>query len=251
MRLSVVVAQLVTTASIDANEDAIARAITECQVGDVLVTPEGALSGYDDDMAFLESLDADRLERGIANLARCAVRAGVFAWVGSVMRVSDKWTNCAAGLSPDGFSSIYRKVNLSTSERASGLFAAGDALPVFEVTTASGIASVGVQLCREVRFPEQWRTLADRGAQVFLHLNNGRGSPLWRSHLISRAAENERFVVSASNASSIQTSRSAVIGPDGVVVDELDQPRPGFMRVTIDLKRVSNVLLAQRRHDLG
>jgi predicted amidohydrolase len=250
MRLPVVVAQLTTSASVEANEEAIARAITQCQAGELLVTPEGALSGYDDDMCFLRSLEPARVERALANLAETAQAAGVFAWVGSVMRVGNSWANCAVGLSPDGARCTYQKANLSNPERASGRFAAGNTLPLFELATPQGTAHVGVQLCREVRFPEQWRTLADKGAQLLLHLTNGRGSPTWRPQLISRAAENQRFVVSASNASPIQLSNSMVIAPDGAVVDELEQPEPGLLRTMIDLERVSDSLLTQRRTDL-
>jgi predicted amidohydrolase len=165
-------------------------------------------------------------------------------------RVGNSWANCAMGLSPTGSRFTYQKANLSNGERASGRFATGNTLPVFELATPQGTAHVGVQLCREVRFPEQWRTLADKGAQLLLHLTNGRGSPTWRPHLISRAAENQRFVVSASNASPIQLSNSMVITPDGTVVDEFEQPEPGLLRTPIDLERVSDSLLAQRRNDL-
>ncbi len=53
-------------------------------------------------------------------------------------------------------------------------------------------------MCREVRYPEPWRVLATKGARVFAYVNNAIGSSqgfeVWRSHLISRAAETQRFV---------------------------------------------------------
>ena len=54
----------------------------------------------------------------------------------------------------------YRKVNLAMHER--GKLAAGSMLPTLELDLATERVTVGVQLCREIRFPEQWRSLARR-----------------------------------------------------------------------------------------
>ena len=64
----------------------------------------------------------------------------------------------------------HRKVNLATHER--GRLAAGSELPVLQLRLDGGPLTVGVQLCREIVFPEQWRYLAEAGAQAFIYLTN-------------------------------------------------------------------------------
>ena len=73
-----------------------------------------------------------------------------------------------------------------------------------------GPLTIGVQLCREIVFPEQWQHLADAGAQVFVYLtyaaNPRMPAGVWRSHLISHAAANQRFVIAANVAGPISTA---------------------------------------------
>jgi predicted amidohydrolase len=148
----------------------------------------------------------------------------------------------------------YRKVNLAAAER--GRFRAGDDLPVFEApASAGGVVQIGVQLCRELRFPEQWRSLAERGARLFLHLNHGQGDSTvfqtWRAMLIARAAENQRFLVSANAASASQHCPSTVIAPDGDVMLELRVGKTDVQRADLDLDQNADWYLGQRRRDLG
>jgi predicted amidohydrolase len=120
--------------------------------------------------------------------------------------------------------------------------------------TPDGKVKLGVQICRELRFPEQWRWLAQRGAQVFLHLNNAIGvtfpQPVWKSHLVSRAAENQRFVLSANNAASKQISPTIAVAPDGQVMDEIVSAEPGILRIELDLSKISDLYLHQCRTDV-
>lgn len=125
---------------------------------------------------------------------------------------------------------------------------------MFELPTSHDPVSVGVQICRELRFPEQWAALARRGAQVILHLNNAIGDDrdrsVWKSHLVSRAAETQRFVISANNATPQQTSPTLVVAPDGQVMGEVVSARVETLRVELDLSRVSNWYLDQSRTDI-
>jgi predicted amidohydrolase len=117
-----------------------------------------------------------------------------------------------------------------------------------------GSFSVGIQLCRELRFPEQWGWMARRGAQILLHLNNAKRDdrylPVWKSHLISRAAETQRFVISANVAAPKQMSPTIVIAPDGQVLDEVVSDRLAVLRVGLDLSQVSDWYLGQCRTDV-
>jgi len=162
------------------------------------------------------------------------------------------WWNAALYLSPAGASWTYRKVNLATHER--GRLAAGSELPTLRLCLDSGPLSVGVQMCREILFAEQWQYLAGAGAEIFIYLTNAANPAVppgvWRSHLISHAAANQRFIVAANIADPRQHCPSMIISPRGEVLGELPHGEAGILRATIDTEEISDWYLDQRRTDV-
>ena len=77
----------------------------------------------------------------------------------------------AIGISSDGKISRYDKINLATGEREH--FTAGNILVVFKQRIEGSEFKIAVQLCRELKFPEQWKYLSLSGAIVIFHLNPG------------------------------------------------------------------------------
>ncbi len=108
-----------------------------------------------------------------------------------------------------------------------------------------------MQLCREIRFPEQWQYLARSSAKLLFYLTNAIGDdsvlPVWRSHLISRAAENQRFVIAANNAHAQQKCPTIIINPSGHVLAEIVSDTVETQRIHIQLNQVSNWYLSQSR----
>ena len=256
--MGVVIAQVPVGFSVPSNVDAIRRVLGEAEPGDVVVTPEGALTGYllhgQADLERLGAAKSEVVTEAIADLADEAVRRHLHVWLGVCRHVNGAWSNEAVGLLDDGTRLTYRKVNLATAER--GVFEAGSDLPVFELPVGSSSLAVGVQLCRELRYPEQWRSLADRGARLFLHLNHGvtedpSVAETWRAMLIARAAENQRFLISANAASPQQHCPSVVSGPDGSVLAELPAGETQVARVVLDTDATADWYIGQRRRDLG
>jgi predicted amidohydrolase len=243
--LNVLIAQVPAVWDVDANLATLRQVLAESRPGDLVLLPEGALSGYDE---VLVLPDADDLRAGIRTAARLAGRHRVHLLCGSLLPAGDGWYNAALLLSPGREPQIYRKINLAMNER--GRLKAGDHLPTFAIDGATA----GVQLCREIRFPEQWQHLAASGAQFFAYLTNAanpREAPgVWRSHLISRAAENNRFVLATNIAHPNQHCPSMIISPRGEVLAELPAGSPGTIRHTIDLKESSDWFLNQRRRDV-
>jgi len=252
MLLNLLFASFPISFSVQRNLDTLLSVLNCAHGADLVLFPEGSLSGYADDLSFLDRLDLDAVESGLDQLQSEALRRGLYIWCGACRREAGQWSNQGIGFTPTGERHIYRKVNLATHER--GHFAAGNELPVFTLSVRGEMVKTGVQLCRELRFPEQWRYLARRGAQVILHLNNAIGSsfeqPVWRSHLVSRAAENQRFVVSVNNAAAAQKCPSLAVAPNGQVLAELVSGQLGLVRVELDLGLVSDWYLGQCREDL-
>jgi predicted amidohydrolase len=252
MSLTAIVAQFPVTLSIQSNLEIIDSVIEQTNIGDWVIFPEGSVSGYSTDTTFLKQINHNELVASLEHIRKAAEWKKINIWVGACINIDGKWFNTAYGFSSNGESQIYRKINLATHER--GIFSTGNALPVFELKTAEGKIKVGIQICREVRFPEQWGWLARCGAQIILHLNNAIGmdsfQPIWKSHLISRAAETQRFVLSSNNAAPKQISPTIAIAPDGHVIGEIVSADLEILRVELDMSKVSNVYLNQSRSDV-
>jgi predicted amidohydrolase len=242
---SVVIAQVPAVWDVETNLAVVRGVLADTAPGDLVIFPEGMLSGYAEDLSPLARTDPDRVRAAVAALA-AGNRAHVF--LGSLYPTVTGWCNAAVHLSPGREPRIYRKINLAMNEREH--LEPGDHLPTFAV----GDETAGVQLCREIRFPEQWQHLAAEGARFFAYLTNAANprepAGVWRSHLISRAAENQRFVLAANIPDPHQHCPSMIVSPRGEVVAELPMGRPGILRHTIDLKESSDWYLDQRRRDV-
>lgn len=249
--IHVLVAQFPITLDIKHNLNVILSIITQAKEGTLIVLPEGALSGYDEDAQFLRGIDLSLLKDSLQTLRRIVERQNVHLVFGSCLLESSNWFNAGIYYAPQ-HECIYRKVNLATSER--GIFTAGSNLGIIETLIHDQPVKLGIQLCREIRYPEQWQSLARQGAEIFCYLtnavNDSSQAQVWRSHLISRAAENQRFVLCANNAHSAQNCPSMIITPSGKVVWEKLSDEVEVGRYTLDLSQVSNWYLSQARQDI-
>lgn len=252
MIVNAIIAPFPVSLSIQTNLDAICAVLEQAKAGDLVLFPEGCVSGYSTYLSFLGKIPPHELKMALNHIQGEAKKRKLSVWAGACINENGKWFNAAYGFTPDGKTYIYHKINLATHER--GYFSAGANLPIFDLQTPDGVFSIGIQICREVRFPEQWNWLARRGAQIFLHLNNATGDDryqsVWKSHLVSRAAETQRFVLSANNAAPKQICPTLAVAPDGQVLGEIVSARSETLRIPLDLSQVSNWYLDQSRTDV-
>lgn len=253
MRLSILVGQVPAVWDVGANLAAVRRVVGEAGRGDVVVLPEGMLSGYGEDLGPLDDLDPGALTDAVEQVRGLAADREVHVLCGALLPENGGWVNAGLYFAADGGETfVHRKINLAMNER--GPLRAGDRLGTFELRQGGERVTAGMQLCREIRFPEQWQYLAAGGAGVLFYLTNAANPKepggVWRSHLVSRAAENQRFVVSANIPDPAQHCPSMVVSPRGEVVAELPMGESGLLRHTIDLDEVSDWYLGQRRTDV-
>jgi predicted amidohydrolase len=252
VKLFALVAQFPVSLSIQQNLESILAILEQAHTGDLMLFPEGSLSGYSHDLTFLDQIDLQELESARQQLRLAAQQRELHLWVGAVIPEGESWFNLAYGFTPQGGMHIYRKINLAHHER--DILTPGDDLPVFTLTTPQGSFKVGVQICREIRYPEQWGLLARQGAQVILHLNNAIDNapqlPVWHSHLVSRAAETQRFVLSANNAAPTQLCPTMAVAPNGEILGEIVSLEQSILRMELDLSQVSDWYLNQCRNDI-
>ena len=250
--VSTLVAQFSVTLDIQHNLDVILSILSKAKPHTLAIFPEGALSGYTEDKSFLNEINVQLLAIAMRKLREFAVQSNIHLIFGSCLLENGKWYNAGIYFGPQQEQFVYRKVNLATSER--NVFTAGSDLSLLRLNINGRSLKLGIQLCREIRFPEQWQYLARQGAEIFVYLTNAVGdatqASVWRSHLISRAAENQRFVLCANNAHAAQKCPSMIVNPTGLVTWEICSSERKVKHYMLDVSAISNWYLSQSRLDL-
>ncbi len=137
-------------------------------------------------------------------------------------------------------------VDLATGEswRESARYAAGDAAVVVDTP----IATLGLSVCYDLRFPALYNGLSDAGAELLAvpaAFTVPTGEAHWHTLLRARAIENAAYVVAAAQCGLHQDGRSTfghslVVDPWGkVLLDMGEMQGVGFAEV--DLNLVQNV----------
>lgn len=173
----------------------------------------GELAVFGPDKGKAESLP------GETEAALCATARELGLWLvpGSLYeRVGDQVYNTVPVIDPAGtVVARYRKMfPFLPYERG---VAPGTEFVTFDVP---GVARFGVSICYDKWFPETTRTLACLGAEVILHptLTNTIDRDLELAIARSSAALNQCYFLDINSAGALAYGRSAVIGPDGIVI---------------------------------
>ena len=236
-------AQIAVTRDVGANTAAIARAITHAaSVGaDVLLTPEGSLSGYTSDF------DAREVEEGLDLVTHAAAKAGVALALGTCF-IEREPPNVPDGGPPTAYNEIrlydragtfvgfHTKTLLcgTLTENPSGEINEYGTLPL-RTYGLDGVC-VGMLICNDLWAnpgctpmddPHLTQKLARMGAKVIFHaVNGGRDGGEWsrvawsyhESNLMLRAQAAGVWIVTVDNAHPVTmpcSSPSGVVGPDG------------------------------------
>ena len=234
------------------NLECLTACIEQLDAGTLAVAPEGALSGYAPEPGFIASLDPETIAYAIDSVRSTVANRSIHLVAGACFLNDGVWKNSSFYIELEGRLERYDKINLARSER--GTFHPGNRLPVFEIHHEGEAFRLGIQMCREIRYPEQWRILAAKGAQVMAYVNNAVGSAdgdqVWRAHMISRTAETQRFVLGANNAAPDQKCPSMIVSPSGRVLAEIAIGSEGKAEATLALSEVSDWVLSQARNDM-
>ncbi|MGH3147214.1 MAG: carbon-nitrogen hydrolase family protein [Rubrobacter sp.] len=181
-------------------------------------------------------------------LGRLARELGVYVLGGSILEGgpdSDRLYNTSTFFGPDGeLQAIYRKIHLFDVKAPDRQYLESKTIaPGSEIVTVkAGAAMLGLSVCYDVRFPELYRLLALRGAEVLavpaaFTLQTGKDH--WELLLRARAVENQAFVVAPAQwgqkADGRWTyGRSMIVDPWGTVLAQCPD-RDGHALATLDL----------------
>ena len=244
--MNIRLAQLLVSKNIDENREKIFNTVSTSERNDFVIFPEGMLSGYyPEEPEFLQSLDKEKINMSVKEIKEKVVQKGVSCIFGTAY-YDTNWYNSAVFINTNGDIRVYHKNNLSTLDRE--YFHQGSILNVM----AEEKVIFGIQMCRELVFPEQWKVLKKKGAEVVFHINNAikEKDKKWRHLLFTRAFENQYFVCSINNPASSQALPSFVISPTGEVLFESEMRKEQIIRIEIDIKEVLLTYLKQEREDL-
>jgi len=152
--------------------------------------------------------------------------------------------NAAVILSPQGkLLDCYRKVHLfdALSIKESDRMIPGSALP--PLFTIKGVR-IGTAICYDLRFPELFRNLALRGADLIVLPSAWYAGPLkeehWLTLLKARAIENTVYIAGANLTGGPFSGRSAIFDPFGVEIAARGES-PALVIGRIDLERIKEV----------
>jgi predicted amidohydrolase len=152
--------------------------------------------------------------------------------------------NTAVIFSPEGkIVDCYRKIHLfdALSIRESDRMIPGDTLP--PVFTIKGVR-IGLAICYDLRFPELFRNLALRGADLILLPSAWYAGPLkeehWLTLLKARAIENTVYMAGANLTGGAFSGRSAIFDPFGVLIAGAGESL-GLVMGKIDIDRIKEV----------
>ncbi|MBI3993871.1 MAG: carbon-nitrogen hydrolase family protein [Candidatus Lambdaproteobacteria bacterium] len=151
-----------------------------------------------------------------------------------------------------------KRVDIKGGIRESDKVRPGNELPVFD----ADMAKVGVSVCSDLRFPEVYRELMLKGAEIIVCASAFLSPRFdhWEFFLRARATENQTFVV-ASGQYGVEpksgigyVGRSMVVDPWGVIVGVASDTEC-VLTTTIDLDFIAEVrrrypLIEQRRPEL-
>ena len=181
-------------------------------------------------------------------LGELARELGVYVLGGSILEGdpgAQRLSNTSTFFDPSGeMTAVYRKIHLfdvKVSDRE--YLESANIAPGSEIVTAkAGAATLGLSVCYDVRFPELYRLLALRGAEILavpaaFTLQTGKDH--WELLLRARAVENQAFVVAPAQwgqkADGRWTyGRSMIVDPWGTVLATCPD-RDGHALATMDL----------------
>ena len=190
-----------------------------------------------------------------AALAALARELGVYLLAGSILEEipdSRRAYNTSLLFDPAGaLVASYRKIHLFDVDLANGVSvresetrASGNTPVVAE----TDLCIVGFSVCYDLRFPELYRELARRQAQlVFVPsaFTSYTGQAHWEPLLRARAIENQFYVIApgqfGTSSKSFQThGHSMIVSPWGEVLAELPDG-PGCVTAEVDLEYLQRV----------
>jgi predicted amidohydrolase len=219
---------------------------------DLLVLPELCNSGYNFESAEQAWATSEAIEDSVflRYLETVCRQRNLHVVSGFNERDGDRLYNAAVLVGPQGYVGNYRKLHLFMNEK--DFFAPGNAgLPVFDI----GPCRVGMLVCFDWIFPEVWRILALKGADVIAHPSNLVLPGLAQRAVPVHAVTNHVYVVTANRIGSegnlTFTGLSTIADPRGEVLVQASDAGEELGMVDIDIVLARDKNMTRRNNVLA
>lgn len=192
---------------------------------------------------------------GIQWAQRAAKHHGLHLLIGSIraLEAGDKPFNRSVLIAPDGaIAATYDKLHLFDVTLPDGhsYTESSQALPGERSTIAkTGLATMGLSICYDLRFPQLYRSMALAGAEILTvpsAFTRPTGQAHWHVLLRARAIENGCYVIAPAQAGTHPGGRetyghSLIVDPWGTILAEAQCDAPQVVLAEIDLRKVAQV----------
>lgn len=218
---------------------------------DLIVIPELANSGYNFEskkqaIQLAESIDDSRYIKFLAEEAR---KLNLHIVSGFHEIEENLLYNTSVLIGSNGLIEKYRKIHLFMNEF--DFFEKGNlGLPVFDI----GICKIGMLICFDWVFPEVWRILALKGADVICHPSN-LVLPYAQKAVPVHGMINRTFNITANRYGTERgvsfSGKSIISNPKGETLVMAASDKDEVCIVDIDIQEARNKKITERNHVLN
>lgn len=216
---------------------------------DLLVLPELCNSGYNFESFEQAWKTSEDVENSVflQTLETIAAEKKVFLVAGINEREGKALYNTAVLISPEGTIGKYRKMHLFTNEW--DFFQPGNlGLPIFDI----GICKIGILICFDWIFPEVWRILALKGADLICHPSNLVIPGLCQRAIPIHSLTNRIFIITANRIGSERnlnfTGLSIITDPKGNILYQASASEEEVGIVEVDPHMSRDKMVTARNH---
>lgn len=238
----------------DSNIDRAVKMIEECSKNgtDIAILPEMFNCPYDNSK-FRNYAEDIQNGKTIKSISKAAKEFGVHVIAGSIPEIcEDKLYNTCFVIDDNGnIIGRHRKLHLfdinipgKIEFRESDTLSPGNDITVVDTR----FCKIGIAICYDIRFPELFRLMAKKGAQLMAvpaAFNMTTGPLHWELLMRARAVDNQIFVAAVSpardeNANYVAYGNSIVVDPFAAILGRLGSEE-GILYKEIDILKLSKI----------
>lgn len=232
----------------DANLQQIEALLPQASSADLIVLPELANTGYN----FSSRKDAFECAEDISKsnfvefLASFAQKQNQYIVAGINEQLGDDLFNTSVLVGPKGYVGKYQKIHLFLNEK--DIFKAGEAgLPIFDV----GFCKTSMLICFDYIFPEIWRIVAMKGADLVCHPSNLITTNAEKC-IPAQAFMNKIFIITSNRYGTegdiTFSGKSFITNPDAKIIDRAVADMDAVSIMNIDINEARNKFVTPRNH---
>lgn len=229
----------------------IGKLIDKAKSADLIVLPELASTGYNfKDFASARTC-AEEVHKSkfVEFLIAKAKQHNSYVVAGFNELIKDELYNSTVLLGPNGYIGKYQKIHLYFNEK--DFFKVGSAgLNVYDIECAK----IGMLICYDYLFPEIWRILALKGAEIVCHSSNLLTTNAQKT-VPAQAFMNKYFIITANRIGTegefTFNGNSFISNPNADIIDRASATKEEVRIVEFDPKDSHDKWINKRNHALN